>query len=146
MKPYRLNEADIEVPEGWRDNTINAFSLEPRGGGSAANFVVTRDAMTESADVQGYSDLQLVEAAKKLRGYKLLGRRAVAIDDQPAIEVDYSWVTPEKVEIHQRQAYVKRGELVLTFTLTTRSGGFEAVKDSWGWIMGSVRLRRETVG
>lgn len=27
MANYRLHEADIEIPDGWQDHTINAYSL-----------------------------------------------------------------------------------------------------------------------
>jgi hypothetical protein len=146
VKPYRLDDADIEVPDGWQDDTINAFSLEAHAGVSVANFVITRDSRTETEDVQRYSDLQLVAAAKTLRGYTLLGRRVVEIDAQPAIEVDYRWITPDKVEVHQRQAYVKRGSTMLVLTLTARSGDVDHVADAWNSIVGSVRLRSVDLG
>lgn len=143
MANYRLHEADIEIPDGWQDHTINAYSLVAPQGGNAVNFTITRDSLTQSVNVQSYADLQLVEAAKKLKGYKLLGRRSISLDGEPAIEATYTWITPEKIQIQQRQAYVMRARTFVIFTLTTRVADSQGYEKTWGAILGSVRLRRE---
>jgi hypothetical protein len=142
MKPYRLNEADILIPDGWLDNTIYAFS-KADSPQSSANFVITRDSVTQCADTQGYADQQLVEAAKKLKGYKLLGRNPVTISGQPAVEVNYTWITPERIEVQQRQGYLKLGAQFLVFTLTARAREFSRNDATWNAIMESLRLRQE---
>src|SRR5690242_19153498 len=120
MKEYRLNEGDIRVPKDWRDRTVNAFVLpQADGGGSATSFVVTRDTETQSATVEHYADLQLVEAAKKLGRYKLIERCRTQISGESAMQVDYTWVTPERIAVWQRQAYVQYADYFLIFTLTT---------------------------
>jgi hypothetical protein len=141
MKTYRLYEADIQIPDAWHDNTIHAFSKADNSQGPAANFVITRDSVSQCIDVQGYADQQLVEAAKKLKGYKLLGRRPMSIAGQPAIEVNYTWVTPEKIEIQQRQGYLKFGVRFLVFTLTSKARDFSRNDATWNAIMESLQLR-----
>ena len=141
MKPYRLHEADIQVPDDWQDGTINTFSLEGAGGKSAANFVVTRDPKTKVADVQAYADQQLVTAAKHLKGYELTERRLTQVSGQQAVEVDFTWKTPERIEIQQRQAYLQWGELFVIFTLTAKKADFRQHEGVWEEIVQSVQVR-----
>lgn len=141
MAVYHLNEADVLIPDGWEDSTINAFSIPARNGAGASNLVITRDAKTRSADVRAYADQQLVEAAKKLKAYRLIGRRETQIAGRPAVEVDYVWTTPERIELQQRQAYLEVDGVFLAFTLTARHTGFAAVNALWAPFLDSVRLR-----
>jgi hypothetical protein len=143
MKAYRLNEADILLPDHWKDTTINAFILPSsnKAGEAEATFVITRDSETERDSVEHYADTQLVEAAKKLNRYKFIERRQTRVDNHPAIEVDYTWVTPERIEIKQRQAYVKYQSSFLIFTLTVRARDFETHEAAWENAIASVRLR-----
>src|SRR5262245_52188819 len=116
MSVYRINEADIDVPSTWTDNTLNAFTLPAPNSTGVANIVITRDTLGDK-DIEAYADQQLVEAAKKLSGYQLLSRAHTNVDGRPAIETNYVWTTPQRVEIHQRQTCVARGDRVLVFTL-----------------------------
>jgi hypothetical protein len=143
MNTYRLNEADILLPDHWKDTTINAFILPSsnKAGEADATFVITRDSDSKQEGVEHYADTQFVEAAKKLNRYKFIGRRQTRIGNQPAIQVDYTWVTPERIEIKQRQAYVKYQTSFLIFTLTVRAGDFEAHEAAWETTIASVKLR-----
>jgi hypothetical protein len=142
MKPYRLNEADIEVPDHWKDGTINAFMIPSakNPGEADASFVITRDADSESKDVEHYADSQLVNAAKNLNRYKFIERRAAEISQEPAMEIDYTWVTPERIEIRQRQAYIMYDGFFLIFTLTSRAGDFARYEAMWEQAIASVQL------
>jgi hypothetical protein len=141
MKTYRLHEADIQIPDNWQDNTINAFSLSSGKSGNVANLTITRDAVTQSKDVQSYADQQLVEAAKKLKGYKLIDRRSTQINGQSSIEANFTWLTPERIEIQQRQVYVMRDKTFIIFTLTARANDFKDYENTWVTIVNSIRLR-----
>lgn len=142
MSTYHLQEAELELPNAWQDNTINTFVLAgPKGRGNVANVVITRDHQTDSDEVDHYADLQLVEAAKGLQGYKLRWRRALELDGQSALEVSYTWRTPERIEIEQRQAYVRWGGHFLIFTLTTKRQDMDAHEAAWRALLVSVRLR-----
>jgi hypothetical protein len=143
MKSYRLNEADLILPDNWKDTTINAFILPSsnKAGEAEATFVITRDSETKQDGVEHYADLQLVEAAKKLNRYKLIERRQTKISNRPAIQVDYTWVTPERIEIRQRQAYVSYQSAILIFTLTVRASDFEPHQPAWENAISSLKLR-----
>jgi hypothetical protein len=140
---YRLNEANISLPDYWKDTTINAFILPSRTktGEAEASFVITRDHESKSERVDHYADTQLVEAAKKLNRYKFIERQSVKISNQPAVQVDYTWVTPDRIEVQQRQAYVKYGKSFLIFTLTVRASDFNVHETAWDNAIASVKLR-----
>jgi|SRR5262245_16619892 len=140
---YRLNEADILLPDYWKDTTINAFVLpsSTKAGEAEATFVITRDQESKSDRVEHYADTQLVEAAKKLNRYKYIDRQSIRISNQPAVQVEYTWVTPDRIEVRQRQAYVRYGRSFLIFTLTVRARDFEVHETAWENAIASVRLR-----
>lgn len=140
---YRLNEAEISLPDYWKDTTINAFILPSpaKTGEAEATFVITRDNESKSDRVEHYADSQLVEAAKKLNRYKFIERLPIRISNQPAVQVDYTWVTPDRIEVQQRQAYVKYGSSFLIFTLTVRASDFKVHETAWENAIASVKLR-----
>jgi hypothetical protein len=142
MRSYRTNEADIEIPEEWKDTTIHAFVLPgEEGGGGAASFVITRDPDAAGMDLQEYADQQLVKAAQQLPSYSLVKRDKRTIAEQPALQSDFTWTTPERVTVRQRQACLRHGDLVLVLTLTARDATFPKYEPIWGQVIDSFRLR-----
>ena len=141
MKEYKLNEAELMLPDDWRDNTVNAFVVPSGSQGAGASFVVTRDANASTDEVYAYADQQLVEAAKKLSGYHLLNRHPIHVDGQPTVQSNFTWRTPENMEVQQRQLIVRQDELFLIFTLTARVGDFHLYENAWRDVIGSIRLR-----
>src|SRR5215475_5459432 len=140
---YRLNEADILLPDYWKDTTINAFVLpsSTKAGEAEATFVITRDQESKSERVDHYADAQLVEAAKKLNRYKYIDRQSIRISNQPAVPVEYTWVTRDRIEVKQRQAYVMYRRSFRIFTLTVRTSEFQVHETTWENASASVRLR-----
>lgn len=141
MRPYRLNEADLQVPEDWKDSTIHAFVLPGEEGGGAASFVITRDAEAAGTELQAYADQQLVKAAQQLPSYTLLKRDKTVIAGQSAIQSDFTWLTPERVSVRQRQACLRSGDLILVMTLTAREASFSTCEATWSQVVDSMRLR-----
>lgn len=111
---------------------MNAFMLpETSGKGAQASIVISRDYETKSDTVEHYADLQLVEAAKKLPKYKLVRRSEIQVSGRSAIQADYSWATPERVEVRQRQAILQCKDYFLTLTLTTPAKDFSRYEGTW---------------
>ena len=146
MRPYRLNEAELHVPEEWKDTTIHAFVLPGEEGGGAASFVITRDSDAGDVELQTYADQQLVNAAQQLPSYKLVKRENRTIGGQPAIQSDFTWLTPEHVSVRQRQACLRHGELILVLTVTARDASFPVYEPTWAQVVDSFRLRVEPAG
>ena len=142
MKRYQLYEGSIEIPDEWKDQTMNAFMLpETSGKGAQASIVISRDYETKSETVEHYADLQLVEAAKKLPKYKLLRRSEIQVSGRTAMQIDYAWATPERVEVRQRQAIVQNGDYFLTMTITTPAKDFPKYEAMWGETLKNVVLQ-----
>lgn len=142
MQNYQLYEGSIGIPDGWKDQTMNAFALpEPNGKGAKASLVVSRDYETKSDTVEHYADLQLVEAAKKLPKYKLIRRNETQVGGQPAMQVDYTWATPERVEIRQRQAFTKYRDYFLMMTLTAPADDFGKYETVWQETIKTISIR-----
>jgi len=140
---YRLNEADIVVPEGWKDHSVNTFLLPAGPQGSALSFVVTRDHGSPTVDLYDYADQQLILAAKKLPSYKSISRQTIALSGQPAVQADYTWRTPEGANVYQRQAVVKVNATFLVFTFTSLEHDLERIEQLWQPTIQAVRLRQE---
>ncbi len=137
---YRLNEAEIEVPTGWKDLSINTFLLPQGPQGAALSLTVTRDYDSPSLDLTSYTDQQLILAAKKLPHYQYVSRQGVQVSGQVAIQAEYTWRTPEGVEVHQRQAVVKVGPMFLVFTFTSMPNDLQRVDMLWQQTLGAVQI------
>ena len=144
MGQYRLHEGEIHIPDEWKDLSINSFVLPGQKGSSGeASLVITRDAEAPARDVQSYVDFQTVEAAKKLKGYKLVNRQSFTVNGQPAAECTYTWTTPERVTVQQRQVCVRRGKVFLTMTMTAKATDFDKYEQAWKAAVQSLKLRPE---
>lgn len=144
MKTYRLYEGFINIPKAWKDQTLNAFSIPNQGkAGAKASFVVSRDSETKSETLEHYADLQLVEAAKKLPRYKLIRRNAAEVDGRPAMQADYTWFTPERIEIRQRQMFVAEADYFLIMTLTAQAKDFQSYEAMWKETLNSVSWQQQ---
>jgi hypothetical protein len=143
MQEYWINEGSLLLPDHWRDTTINVFSMPSSKNSreASATFLITRDDETKVDSLNHYADLQLVEAARKLSKYKLIQRRETRINHRPAIEIDFSWRTPERAEIIQRQAYLQQGSGFLIFTFTVQTGKPIDLEGNWNEILASIQLR-----
>lgn len=139
MQPYQLNEATLQVPDGWRDTTINAFVL-PAEAGSSASLVITRDPEAGDAEANAYADQQLVKSAQQLPAYKLVARAQCVIAGQAAVQSDFTWVTPDRVSVRQRQACLRAGSVMLVLTLSARDEAFTALEPTWSDVVASLRL------
>jgi hypothetical protein len=138
---YRLHEADIVVPEGWKDHSVNTFLLPAGPQGGALSFVVTRDHDSPTLDVTRYADQQLILAAKKLPGYQSISRQMITLSGNPAVQADYTWRTPEGASVYQRQAVVKVHAAFLVFTFTSLQHDLEKIEELWQQTIQAIRLR-----
>jgi len=139
---YRLHEADIVVPEGWKDHSVNTFLLPAGPQGGALSFVVTRDQDSPTLDLTRYADQQLILAAKKLPAYQSISRQMITLSGQPGVQADYTWRTPEGANVYQRQAVVKVNTTFLVFTFSSLEQDRERIEELWQPTIQAVRLRQ----
>lgn len=141
LNPYRINELEFELAGAWQDNTINMFALPTASEGSQASIVITRDLSPQKLDPEGYSDVLLVEAAKRLPNYRLLGRRPLEVASQRSVELSYQWTTPDQLDIQQRQCCVFVGGAALVLTISARVSEFDGHEGAWLAFLQSIRPR-----
>lgn len=141
MKAYRFNEGEIQVPDAWKEHTVHSFSVPAAPGSGTASVVITRDADTRARDAQHYVDGQMVEAAQKLKGFQLVDRRAVSVGARTAAELTYTWTTPERAKVKQRQVCIPQNGAFLIVTLSARAEDFSKHEDALEAVVRSLRLR-----
>ena len=126
MTRYSTPDLSFEAPPGWLDRSVTVFAAPP--GDVAAggpNIVVTRDALGAGEALEGYSDRQLVELAKRLDQFTLRHRRAARVGGAPAVELAFDWRSPSG-PVTQRLVTVAAPDgalLNLTVTAPAASAG-----------------------
>lgn len=87
---YVMNEASIDLPSGWRDQSINVVSsgspLDP-----GMTFTVTRDDVPFGMSFDEYLEDQVGEVSRKLDKFELLNRRGVTLDGANGAEIECRW-------------------------------------------------------
>jgi hypothetical protein len=140
MMPYRIHEADFEVPENWLDQTINIFKLPAVASAKEASFVISRDSIGNSGTFADYVASQLVSTEQQLPGFKLLQTWDFELNGYPAALADYNW-DREGHELMLRQVFVEHGSAVLITTLTTTFNDLPHHEAGWKKVMHTLTLR-----
>ena len=95
MGLYEGRDLSVDMPEGWTDRTVIAFSPPAKKNGkSGPSFVVTRDAMPAGESLKTFASKQLTEMAKGLRNFNLRETREVAFVGGSAPQFEFTWVGP----------------------------------------------------
>lgn len=117
MKIYTMNEGSFEVPEEWKDNSLNIFVVGGSEPPMNLSFVISRDTLRDGVELVDYVEKQLGDVGKKLRKFRVIGKRQIEVNGHPALEAEFTWIS-DKSPMHQRQQYIRRGTTVLVFTAT----------------------------
>lgn len=119
MTRYSTPDLSFDAPSGWNDRSVTVFSAPASGAsGSAPNIVLTRDALLEAEGLDGYSDRQLVELAKRLDRFTLRHRRATRVGGVAAIELAFEWHSPTGAVTQRLVTLVSPGGALLNLTAT----------------------------
>ena len=141
---FRINEGDLTLPKGWEDKTINAFTFPLGSKQPSASFAITRDQLKTEITLAAYVDKQLVTLAKSCPRFELVRRDDVSLDGIPAVQMEFTWRTPERLLVCQEQTIVLLpAGIVLTFTATAPKDKFSIHAAAFGSLVESFRFRRE---
>ncbi|MFK3798502.1 DcrB-related protein [Pseudomonas sp. NPDC088444] len=140
MMPYRIQEADLDIPQGWYDQTLNIFKLPAEGDAQEASFVISRDAIGTHGTFVDYVTNQLASAEQQLPGFKLLQSWDFELHGFPAALADYLWER-EGHELMLRQVFVQHGKTVLVTSLTTTLNDLPHHETAWKKTMHSLTMR-----
>jgi hypothetical protein len=140
MTPYRIQEADFEIPEDWHDQTLNLFKLPATNAAKEASFVISRDVLGAHGSLPDYVASQLKSAEQQLPQYKLLQTWDFELNGYPAALADCVW-DREGVELMLRQVFVQNSSAILITSLTTTREDLPHHESAWKKAMHSLALR-----
>ncbi|TWC14559.1 MULTISPECIES: DcrB-related protein [unclassified Pseudomonas] len=143
MPLYRLQEADLDIPDRWQDQSINIFKLPAVGTAREASFVISRDPGRGDTPFSDYVAAQLASAEQQLPGFNLIKRWDFALHGHGAVLLDYSWQR-EGRELMLRQVFIDRQPVGLITTLTTTPNDLVHHEPAWKMAMHSLKLRPQT--
>lgn len=137
MPLYRLQEADLDIPAAWQDQSINIFKLPAVGSAKEASFVISRDRSQGDALFADYIAAQLASAEQQLPGFKLIKQWDFVLQARAATLLDYSWQR-EGRELMLRQVFIELKPAVLITTLTTTVNDLSHHEPAWKLAMQSL--------
>ncbi|MFK3974355.1 DcrB-related protein [Pseudomonas sp. NPDC087358] len=136
MTPYRIQEADFQVPATWQDQSINIFKLPAVGDAKEASFIISRDSSQGDVSFAEYVAEQLRSAERQLPGFELIQTWHFVLNGCAASLLDYSWQR-EGRELMLRQVYVEQKPTVLILTLTTTRNDLIYHEAAWKQVVHS---------
>jgi len=137
MPAYRTSIATLDVPPGWRDQSIVAFRLPPLPGGHDASFVMTKDMDKGGTPFADYFAKQADTVAHSLPDYAEVKRDLFSAHDRDAAWLEFRW-TNERTTMQLRQVYFDGGSFATIFTLTARPDDIVHHDTEWRRVMANI--------
>ena len=140
MQEYQLNEATLELPDEWIDQTINVF---PNSSSDPAEFsvVITRDNPYAKEDLEKYFERQTKQLPDSLPGFKEIRRGKLTLDDRDAVDIEYNWIGKGK-KMHIRQVCTMVDEIILNITATAVAPHFPKHAPEFDKILKSFKFSK----
>ncbi len=111
---YPLNEGTLTIPDHWRDDSINVFTISESEG---TNLVVSRQKIPVELSHSDYLNQQIESFDDGLKGYKKIAKHNIQVDDATGISLEYKFTSPEGV-MHQLTSMLIKGQQFLSMTFT----------------------------
>ena len=124
----------IVVYESMYGSTHAVADAIGRGLAEAAAQVIVIGVGESNPDVLAGADLLVVGGPTHVHGMTSKRTR------QAAVQSDFTWVTPDRVSVRQRQACLRAGSVMLVLTLSARDEAFTALEPTWSDVVASLRL------
>jgi hypothetical protein len=140
MTLHEGKDLQFEVPDGWEDRSVVAYSAAAsKANPSAPNVVVTRDKARDDDDPVKYANRQLGDLAKQLNGFRLQEQRDVVIGGLPGRALLFTWLSP-RGRIAQRLTMIRLGSNVINVTTTVPNADAEKAAPVFDQILASMRF------
>jgi hypothetical protein len=118
MIPYRIQEADMAIPETWSDQSINIFKIPANENHGEASFVVSRDPSQGETPFTDYVTGQIESARNQLPGFRFSHREDFELRGHSASSIRYQWDSNGR-ELMLCQVFIESKPAVIILTLTT---------------------------
>lgn len=141
MARHESKDFVVEIPEGWRDRTVVAYTAPSAPGETITpNVVINRDPVEGLESVYAYADQQLVELARRFDGFVLERRHERKVGGLPALETSFMWNSSgHKFRVRQVSVLL-RSQTALTITATALERDFPRVDAQFSFVFNSLRI------
>jgi hypothetical protein len=141
---YELQEGSIALPQGFQDRTVNMFVL---GASIPAplSITISRDTLLPGEALKAYVDRQIKMLASKLRGYTLLGKKAVALSTTAPIDglqIDAYYMTDGRPFYQRQAAFLIAPGRALIFSTTAQADFSSEQNQNWMDLLASFQPRQ----
>ncbi|WP_285424801.1 DUF1795 domain-containing protein [Pseudomonas sp. efr-133-TYG-103a] len=141
---YELQEGSIALPQGFQDRTVNMFVL---GASIPAplSITISRDNLLPSETLKAYVDRQVKMLASKLRGYTLLGKKAVALSAVAPIDgvqIDAYYMNEGRPFYQRQAAFLIEPGRALIFSTTAQADFSAQQNQDWDGLLASFQPRQ----
>lgn len=138
MIQYRIQEADLEIPENWNDQSINIFKIPADDNHGEASFVITRDRSRKDEPFHDYVTGQIETARNQLPGFMFYHREDFELRGHAASSIRYSWKR-DGLDLMLCQVFIESKPAVVILTLTTTPEDASNHAAAWKEIVRSYR-------
>lgn len=138
MIPYRIQEADLEIPDNWSDQSINIFKIPANENHGEASLVISRDTSRGKIPFHDYVTGQIETAEQQLPGFRFFHREDLDLRGNAASSVRYSW-NRDGLNLMLCQVFVESARSVVILTLTTTPEDASNHAAAWKEIIRSYR-------
>lgn len=88
---YYINEGSIDLPQGWKDQSINIVASSGNGSIPGLTFTITRDEVPWGMQFAEYVSGEIDKAKDALTDFKVLTRNDGAVSGRAAVEIECTW-------------------------------------------------------
>jgi len=115
-KSYQGNAFQLELQEGWKDDTVYILS-GPVTDGMQHNLTVSIDHEPQLDTLPEYAEWQTASLEEQLKSCRLLLKEEIQLNNgMPAYRAIFSWHPSDDIRIYQEQIYVLTEEKAFTLT------------------------------
>ncbi|MCG8711034.1 DcrB-related protein [Brenneria sp. 4F2] len=145
MAQYFLQEGSLELPDIFKDRTMNLFTLSEHNA-SEFTFVVSRASASKDDRVQGIAARLVSELKNTLRNFALEFSRMTEIDGHQAVELFYHFNNGDAL-IWQKQSVIlldegRYGKKMVCYIGTCPNDFSEYYQKQYQSIIDSIKFRQ----
>ncbi|WP_411891600.1 DcrB-related protein [Yoonia sp. SDW83-1] len=88
---YHMNEGSIDLPDNWKDQTINIIASGGTGAVPGLSFTVTRDDVPWGMEFDEYVTGEIEKASEALTDFTIINQSGLHISGRQAVELECTW-------------------------------------------------------
>lgn len=140
MAKYQIDEATFDLPDDWRDQTLNVFTTGGPEPPLEATLVISRSTLEPGRHLVDHVEAEMEKLKSKLPKFRLLGKRRIELAGRTALEAEVTWYSDGR-PVHQRQQFLQVENRVLAFITTAPVKIADAQNQQVDAILASLTLR-----